>query len=721
MRFSIISNETGDDSVSAMISTRITPRFVVRLADLLSSAVYLRGSGLYRAVEQSSAPTTRTPHHVINPSVRRSPFPALPALAALSVLLGVPLPTTAQDLIPAARRTDWIPSVNVGVPGGIPTNRTQVIDVTQSPYNADRTGATNATTAIQAAINAAVAGQIVYLPAGKYRLDSALYVGPSRDKITIRGAGMDLTVLDARMNNVAITLGSSSDYNWSYPAQNNRVVSGNTKGSTVLTIGDTSPFTVGSLINLAIEDEANNASITNGAAPVVSVSGYRRSNRQMTRVVNKTSTTLTIFPGLYGNHQSKAIDVYWASQQTEYTGIEDLTIECTNGNAIFGVQFEQAYACWISGVRVYKAANYGFSIANSLNCEIRQSFADQRSTNGTNGGGILFGMSSGCLIEDNIVKGFFPLIEVNAGACGNVFAYNFCYDSSVFGVNGVAINTNHGPHNSFNLYEGNVASTLQSDGYFGSASDDTLFRNWLHGTNPGISAGGHSVVLNRFTRNYNLVGNVFGWPGKSAGAVSFGNPNMGNGQSIGTAKPMQGNFWSDWKMSATLTTRSSDTSGVFTLSSGSLNTFQWVSIIWNAGNSRASFNPQSVSGNTVTFSYGGTALPPQGTTLEVWPGPSGFQESDLDVEPSTLMKGNNYATAQMKPAGEAALGGELPQSLYRNSKPSWFGTLPWPAFDPQNPNYNLEAIPAGYRYFQHAAPPAGNNSPPHNVRVIRST
>lgn len=704
-----------------MNSTRITPRFAVRIADLPSSADHPRELGLYRAVEQSSAPTTRTSHNVINPSVRRPLFPGLAALAAFSLLLGLPSPTAAQELIPAARRTDWIPSVNVGVPGGIPTNRTQLIDVTQSPYNADRTGATNATPAIQAAINAAAAGQIVYLPAGKYRLDSTLYVGPSRDNITIRGAGMDLTVLDARMSNVAITLGSSSDYNWSYPSQNNRVTGGNAKGSTVLTVGDTSPFVVGSLVNLAIEDETNHARIANGSAPVVSVSGFRRSNRQMTRIVNKTSSTLTIFPGIYGNHQSKAIDVYWASQQTDFSGIENLTIECMNGNAIFGIQFEQAYACWISGVRVYKAANYGFSIANSLNCEIRQSFADQRSTNGTNGGGILFGMSSGCLIEDNIVKGFFPLIEVNAGACGNVLAYNFCYDSSVFGLSGVAINTNHGPHNSFNLYEGNVASTLQSDGYFGSASDDTVFRNWLHGTNPGVANGAHSVVLNRFTRNYNLVGNVFGWPGKSDGAVSFGNPNMGNGQSIGTAQPAQGDFWDDWKMSATLTTRSSDTSGIITLSSGSLNTFQWVSIIWNSGNSRASFNPQSVSGNTVTFSYGGTALPPQGTTLEVWPGPSGFQERDMDVEPSTLLKGNIYSTAQMKPAGEGSLGGELPQSLYRNSKPSWFGTLPWPAFDPQNPNYNLEAIPAGYRYFRQAAPPAGNNSPPSNVRVIRST
>src|SRR5688572_26706877 len=94
-------------------------------------------------------------------------------VACLLALTG--FPAQAQSLIPASRLVDWTPGVSVGVPGGIPTNRTRTIDVTQSPYNADRTGASNATPAIQAAIDAATAGDIVYLPAGKYRVDSTVY------------------------------------------------------------------------------------------------------------------------------------------------------------------------------------------------------------------------------------------------------------------------------------------------------------------------------------------------------------------------------------------------------------------------------------------------------------------------------------------------------------------------------------------------------------------
>ena len=59
-------------------------------------------------------------------------------------------------------------------------------------YGADNTGATDATTAIQAAIDAAeVSGGIVYLPAGTYRCDGVLNVNASG--VILRGDGPDST------------------------------------------------------------------------------------------------------------------------------------------------------------------------------------------------------------------------------------------------------------------------------------------------------------------------------------------------------------------------------------------------------------------------------------------------------------------------------------------------------------------------------------------------
>jgi len=70
------------------------------------------------------------------------------------------------------------------------------IDVTQSPYNADNTGARDSTTALQNAINAAStfsSHPIVYLPAGTYTISSPLMLGTGN--VTIEGAGEWYTVL----------------------------------------------------------------------------------------------------------------------------------------------------------------------------------------------------------------------------------------------------------------------------------------------------------------------------------------------------------------------------------------------------------------------------------------------------------------------------------------------------------------------------------------------
>jgi hypothetical protein len=378
---------------------------------------------------------------------------------------------------------------------------------------------------------------VVFLPAGRYRCNSTLYLDFNRDGITLRGAGAG-TVIDSRAASSAISLGVASDYNWAWPSSGNVVSSGLSKGSSNITIGSTSAFSIGQIVQLTMQNS------TTATFPVVHVSGFGGLMRQKTRVTGKTDTTLSVWPALYGDYSALTTKVNVAQLQTDFAGIEDLAIDCSNGSVIYGIQLEQAYACWIKGVRVIKPVNYAFFLYDSLNCEIRNCYADQRKTEGSNGAGVLCNTSSACLVEDNILYKFFPIIEVNHGSSGNVYAYNFCHDSTVFGGGGAAIDSNHGPHNAYNLYEGNVAANVQSDGYFGGASHDTIFRNWLHGTQPGISTG-WTVSLNRFTRQYSLVGNILGMTGNNA-SYSFGNPNMGNGSSTGTAQPSAGKWWVDW-------------------------------------------------------------------------------------------------------------------------------------------------------------------------------
>ena len=59
----------------------------------------------------------------------------------------------------------------------------------------------------------------------------------------------------------------------------------------------------------------------------------------------------------------------------------------------------------------------------------------------------------------------------------------------------------------------------------------------------------------------------------------------------------------------------------------------------------------------------------------------------------------------------------MPSSLFRNSKPSWFGSLSWPPFDSTSPNSaQYDNIPAGYRYVHGTEAPGvgvgGDTTPP---------
>ncbi|HVE42629.1 MAG TPA: glycosyl hydrolase family 28-related protein [Planctomycetota bacterium] len=553
-----------------------------------------------------------------------------------------------NGILPDDRVADWRPGSSVGVPGGIPTTRKVLLDVTKPPFNVDPTGAQDAQPGIALAVAKAAENEVVYLPAGTYRLNRGIALG-CKSRITIRGAGPDKTFLKMAPGcNAAIDIGGGGG-DWWYPDRLKLPVLGSPKRkTTVLPISDPKPLDalpnggVGMLCQIALKNDPK--------LPVIVPANFEYMRRQISRIVARSATSVTISPGLLTDHpEALAPRLAPNARTAEFVGVEDLTVDGENCNAQLGLNLSTAFGCWIRNVHVLNITNYHVSISDSLQCEIRHSMIAKRKGLGSNGAGFLVGTVSNCLFEDNILTEQFPHIEVN-GSSGNVFAYNFCHDSTIMGVVGCSINTNHGAHSNFNLYEGNVSPKFQSDGYHGGSSHDTAFRNWFHGSSDKTDQFWICVNLNRFTRCYSLVGNVLGSPGQrwiydnadngygydQHLIYSFGMPNMGNGGFKGTAQPSKGRPWKDWE----------------SVRSG-----------------------------------------PAGKG----PGPGGFQELDLDVRATTLVKGNyNYKDKGVAP-GEALNGSTLPKSLYRSEKPAWFGELPWPAFGPDTA-FEKNKIPAQLRF-----------------------
>jgi hypothetical protein len=315
--------------------------------------------------------------------------------------------------------------------------------------------------------------------------------------------------------------------------------------------------------------------------------------------------------------------------------------------------------------------------------------------------------SSSCLIEDNIMVDFDYGFYNSGGTCNNVISYNYITSPNL---------VSHNAHPILDLFEGNVVPYFQADGYHGSTSNLNFYRNWLTGS--GISV---ALAFNRFSRSHSVVGNVMGHDGTRAAPVSYGNPYMGNGLSIGTAQPtVGGDFWADWKTTGTLTTRTSDTAGVVTVSGGTWYTgyqpttgvdirpmLWWGSRTSNIGgysqtNSGAAIT--SVSGNLIGMTFTGGTLPAVSTPVEVFYAVAGWAESDLDVEASTI-KVENYESAAVG-TGSITNGtaDTLPDSLAYTTKPAWFGSLTWPPVNPDAPTFSAEIIPAGFRYVNGTTP-----------------
>lgn len=569
------------------------------------------------------------------------------------------------DLIPASRLVDWIPGVTVGVPGGIPRTRTNLIDVTQPPYSADKSGATDAAAAINAAVEAAVEEDVVYLPEGTYRIDTGIGMGPTRPNITLRGAGMDTTIIDCRSPNGCMGLGGGG---YSVVAEAS-ITGGLEKGSTELTVGDASLFTVGRIAKILLANDPNKA--------VVSVASFPELAAQQVMITATTATTVSVSPPLYGDYSRLFPRLVVIADQTNFVGFEDLTLDASNGTAQVGIGISQCYGCWVDNVKIRHPSNYALALGESLHCEVRRSYLDEQLGTGSNHAGLLMGAASACLIEDNIIYKFFPHMEINAGCSGNVFAYNFTDQNAVDPPTymGAYINSNHAPHNQYNLFEGNIAALFESDGYFGGESDETLFRNWLYGADDVQNTFVRALQLNRFSRNFSVIGNVLGrtndkngapmefsydnsdgngtWGGAGGTRILYmlGLPNIGNGGFNGAyAQISQGQPWAEWS-------------------------------------------------SLLTSAWGGG------------PGSGSSQELDLDVPASTILKANWNAADKGIRASESIGDATLKDSLYRGCKPSWYGDLTWPAFDPNNPNESYDAIPAGYRFVHKTAVPGATTDP----------
>jgi len=449
--------------------------------------------------------------------------------------------------------------------------------------------------------------------------------------------------------------------------------------------------------------------------PVVSTQGYSYNRTPSVLVVSRSGTTLTLSQPLPYNFPNGMTGAYilFGSQfarNLRGIGIEDMTIDGTVAGLMReGVYFSFVTSSWAKNVKVMGHGTYAIRFSDTVNCEARGCWTDVGTGGGSNFAGLKLEQSSYFLAEDNILVNNSPTLEVDYSTSFLIFAYNY---------SGVGeINRNHGPHNSFNLYEGNVYWFDKTDGYYGGSSEETIFRTYMR--------GGIVTVQKRLTRNNNVVGNIVGSIGGSYttdGSENWGKPNIGNLVSSGTWALSASSYSVDWDSATSapyvwtgnLKTRIDDRNGVFELDYGMATTFNTAlanasgnkrNLSYPDGVSTSAITVSGVSGNDVTFIADNTlyVLPSAGELMWIVPGALGFQELDLDVANTAIRKANYYVLTGDIPSGESLGSDTLPSSYYLTAKPAWFGSISYPAFSPYAPPASdaagLVSIPAGWRYI----------------------
>lgn len=439
---------------------------------------------------------------------------------------------------PTDRVYPWSAGTNVGIVGGIVRRDTIYTNMT----GLDSTGASNVAEDIQAAITACPSNQVVLLPAGTFRLDTAINVDHSQDGVTLRGAGMGQTVLKCYQSSGygAIELGTS-DYPGPPPTLN--IVSGADAGSTNVICDSTDGVVIGGIVRIG--------QIT---PDYVFNTGPGTNLQFSVHFVLSTNTSEIAFRPALPLTLTNSPHVAKYTQLLKSVSLEDMTVDLSEATvaAFFGYQVAES---WFDNIEITGSTTRQMWFYYLVGSEIRNCYTHSTRTSGPGHEGIDLSVGS-CwnLVENNVaISGGYPAVilgDGSGGCVGNVVAYNWAdHIDSGSTVSGAAFSVNHGPHNMFNLFEGNIGEMFQSDGYFGSASHNTLFRNNFTGTFASSNIWQRAVDLCRWSYYFNAAANVLGstnqtftYSTTNSGfndplIYRFGFPNMGNMSYAGVNPP----------------------------------------------------------------------------------------------------------------------------------------------------------------------------------------
>ena len=412
------------------------------------------------------------------------------------------------QIIPSVRTSNW---VETGYPDSIP-EPLNIVDVTS--FGAIGDGIADDYVAVTAAISSLSGTQgVIYFPPGEYKIGSSLNLP---DSVILRGASSDSTHLKFDLQGA---VGNCINITGSIISAFDTIVAAY-RGTNLISVLDPVPYQPEMYLEL-LED--------NGSWDTQPVSWADNSVGQIVKIIQVTPSgvggaieTQSQIRADYGGSGWGTNARIRIINPAREVGIECLQIsraDSVHAGVCFNVYFNYAVNCWIRGVESSKSIGSHVEIDASSKITITGSYfhhAYEYDGVSTHGYGItLFNHTGECRVENNIMKHLRHSFSFQAGANGNVNAYNYSFEtnrSEAPADYGADISM-HGHFPFSNLFEGNIVQNIQLDQTWGpNGPYNTFFRNRaeLYGvlmTSGSVESNDQHFVGNEITSTVLFTGN----------------------------------------------------------------------------------------------------------------------------------------------------------------------------------------------------------------------
>ncbi len=311
---------------------------------------------------------------------------------------------------------------------------------------------------------------VIYFPAGTYLFTSSINLP---DSVVIRGQSSSSTRLKFNLS------GNNQDL---FNVQGTLLT---TQAAIIVAASkDSASITVNSVSGFSADDYIR---ITQNDSSLITSSWAYGSVGQIVQITSISGNTIYLNSPLRKSYSLSENSKIAKLIPKKYVGFECFKIERVDSTSwqTSNINFNYAVKCWVIGVESYKT-NYAHITASvSSNIVVRGCYFHHAFNygGGGKGYGLMLQFTSGeILAENNIFNNLRHSMILQAGANGNVFAYNYSvnpfWSQSPFPNNSAGDMVLHGNYPYTNLFEGNICQNIVIDNSHGiNGPYNTFFRN----------------------------------------------------------------------------------------------------------------------------------------------------------------------------------------------------------------------------------------------------